>query len=94
MMNRSLTTISLAVELLIGPASAAEIPSHTSRPRSARASKRAGSMPVDVGGRVAREVGVEATGYRLASNMGDDAGQTVFHLHLHCIGGRKLGAEG
>ena len=44
--------------------------------------------------RVAREMGVEATGYRLVSNTGDDAGQTVFHLHLHCLGGRKLGPEG
>src|SRR6266404_5236141 len=49
---------------------------------------------VTVAARVAREMGVEATGYRLASNTGDDAGQTVFHLHLHCIGGRKLGPEG
>ena len=49
---------------------------------------------VTAAARVAREMGVEATGYRLASNTGDDAGQTVFHLHLHCIGGRKLGPEG
>ncbi|TMB48735.1 MAG: HIT domain-containing protein, partial [Deltaproteobacteria bacterium] len=28
------------------------------------------------------------------SNTGDDAGQTVFHLHLHCLGGRKLEPEG
>jgi len=49
---------------------------------------------VTVAARVAREMGVEATGYRLASNTGDDAGQTVFHLHLHCIGGRKVGPEG
>ena len=49
---------------------------------------------VTAAARVAREMGVEATGYRLASNTGDDAGQTVFHLHLHCLGGRKLGPEG
>ena len=46
-----------------------------------------------VAARVARQMGVEATGYRLVRNTGDDAGQTVFHLHLHCIGGRKLGPE-
>ena len=49
---------------------------------------------VTVAARVAREMGVEATGYRLVSNTGNDAGQTVFHLHLHCLGGRKLGPEG
>ena len=29
-------------------------------------------------------------GYRLVSNCGDDAGQTVKHLHFHILGGRKL----
>jgi len=49
---------------------------------------------VTVAAQVARTMGVEASGYRLVSNTGDDAGQTVFHLHLHCLGGRKLGPEG
>lgn len=31
-------------------------------------------------------------GYRLLTNNGINAGQTVFHLHFHLIGGRKLGA--
>jgi len=31
------------------------------------------------------------SGYRLVFNVGDDAGNTVSHLHLHVIGGRKLG---
>jgi histidine triad (HIT) family protein len=31
-------------------------------------------------------------GYRLLTNNGAAAGQTVFHLHFHLIGGRKLGA--
>ena len=30
-------------------------------------------------------------GYRLLTNIGRDAGQTVFHFHLHLIGGRHLG---
>lgn len=30
-------------------------------------------------------------GYRLIINQGDDAGQTVFHLHIHILGGEKLG---
>lgn len=31
-----------------------------------------------------------AGGYRLIINQGDDAGQTVFHLHIHILGGEKL----
>lgn len=30
-------------------------------------------------------------GYRLIVNQGDDAGQTVFHLHIHILGGENLG---
>ncbi|MDO8616942.1 MAG: HIT domain-containing protein [Dehalococcoidia bacterium] len=44
--------------------------------------------------RVAEEMGVAGSGYRVATNVGDDAGQTEYHLHLHCLGGRKLGAKG
>ena len=33
-------------------------------------------------------------GYRLVTNVGDDAGQTVHHLHVHVLGGRALGALG
>jgi histidine triad (HIT) family protein len=40
---------------------------------------------------VAREAGVMAGGYRLVANTGADAGQEVGHLHLHVIGGRRLG---
>ena len=32
-------------------------------------------------------------GYRVVSNCGDDAGQTVHHLHFHILGGRKLALE-
>lgn len=31
-------------------------------------------------------------GYRVLTNTGPDAGQTVFHLHVHVLGGRNLGA--
>ena len=31
-----------------------------------------------------------ANGYRLVINQGDDAGQTVFHLHIHILGGESL----
>lgn len=39
---------------------------------------------------VAREAGLAESGYRLVLNTNADGGQTVFHLHLHLLGGRKL----
>jgi histidine triad (HIT) family protein len=42
-------------------------------------------------GRLAREAGVAATGYRLLANHGRDAHQEVPHLHIHIFGGRDLG---
>jgi histidine triad (HIT) family protein len=44
-------------------------------------------------GKIAREQGIAESGYRLAFNVGDDAGQTIYHLHLHLLGGRELGPE-
>ena len=40
---------------------------------------------------IARERGIDAAGYRTVFNTNRDAGQTVFHIHLHLIGGRSLG---
>lgn len=42
-------------------------------------------------GEVARAEGVDKTGFRVITNTGDDAGQTVHHLHLHVLGGESLG---
>jgi len=42
-----------------------------------------------VAAQIARERGIEA-GYRTILNVGPGAGQTVFHLHLHLIGGRPM----
>jgi histidine triad (HIT) family protein len=39
---------------------------------------------------VAKEKGLAESGYRIVTNTGRDAGQTVFHLHLHVLGGRHL----
>jgi len=38
----------------------------------------------------AREAGFADSGYRVVTNTNADAGQTVFHVHLHVLGGRKL----
>ena len=40
---------------------------------------------------IAKERGIDAVGYRTVFNTNGDAGQTVFHIHLHVIGGRSLG---
>ena len=40
--------------------------------------------------RVARDLGVEHSGYRVVVNTGADGGQTVHHLHLHLLAGRAL----
>lgn len=39
---------------------------------------------------VASEQGLDAGGYRIVTNTGSDAGQSVDHLHFHVLGGRKL----
>ncbi len=44
--------------------------------------------------RAAEQDGIAAGGYRLVMNVGPDSGNTVGHLHLHVIGGRRLGALG
>ena len=41
---------------------------------------------------IAKAEGLD-NGYRVVSNCGDDAGQTVHHLHFHILGGRKLTLE-
>ncbi|WP_416346194.1 histidine triad nucleotide-binding protein [Aquimarina sp. ERC-38] len=41
--------------------------------------------------KLAKERGVSETGYRLSINTNEDAGQSVFHIHMHLLGGKKLG---
>ena len=42
-------------------------------------------------GSVARQLALEAPGYRILANAGEDSGQEVPHLHVHVFGGRALG---
>jgi len=39
---------------------------------------------------VAQDAGIAAKGYRVVVNTNPDGGQTVFHLHLHVLGGRAM----
>ena len=48
---------------------------------------------VTLAGELARQRGIQHSGYRLVINTGPDGGQSVFHLHLHLIGGRRLHFE-
>ncbi len=42
-------------------------------------------------GKLAKKFGIDKDGYRVVSNCNENAGQTVFHIHFHLIGGEKLG---
>ena len=46
-----------------------------------------------VAAKIAHDEGLEDGGYRIVSNCGADAGQTVPHLHFHILGGKKLNVE-
>jgi histidine triad (HIT) family protein len=46
---------------------------------------------VQAAAHLARTEGIDASGWRLVSNVGPDAGQAVFHLHFHLLGGRQMG---
>lgn len=56
---------------------------------SAPASEIAGFMRAV--GAVARQLGLEAQGYRMIANMGEHSGQEVPHFHVHLLAGRPLG---
>ena len=43
--------------------------------------------------KIAKEQGLAERGYRVVSNCGKDAGQTVMHLHFHILGGKELGEK-
>ncbi|HET6344874.1 MAG TPA: HIT domain-containing protein, partial [Myxococcota bacterium] len=43
---------------------------------------------------IAKQEGIEESGYRFVFNTGPNAGRTVFHAHLHVLGGEQLGLFG
>lgn len=43
-------------------------------------------------GKIARDLNLQKSGYRILSNMGSDGGQEVPHFHVHLFGGKPLGA--
>ncbi len=49
------------------------------------------SQAVFMAREVAEDEGIRAEGYRLVWNCNRHAGQTVFHIHLHLLGGRYMG---
>ena len=44
----------------------------------------------EIAARLAREQGIADSGFRVVVNSGADAGQSVFHLHCHLLGGRRM----
>jgi histidine triad (HIT) family protein len=44
--------------------------------------------------KVAAKLGISERGYRLIVNFGPDAGMVINHLHLHVLGGKKMGPKG
>jgi histidine triad (HIT) family protein len=45
---------------------------------------------VMTGQSLAKELGISESGFRLVMNCNEEGGQTVFHIHLHILGGRQL----
>jgi histidine triad (HIT) family protein len=52
------------------------------------------SHMVSVANQLADQLDIGTRGYRLAFNVGEEGGQTIYHLHLHLLGGHALGPEG
>ncbi len=48
-----------------------------------------GDMAI-IANKLAKELGIDKSGYRILINNGEDAGQEVFHIHMHLLGGKKM----
>lgn len=46
---------------------------------------------ITVAKKLAKEEGIDDSGYRLIINCNEDGGQEVFHIHMHLLGGQRLG---
>ncbi|OCG59733.1 HIT domain-containing protein [Gilliamella sp. Fer4-1] len=46
---------------------------------------------VTIAAKIAKQEGIDESGYRLIMNCNKDAGQEVFHIHMHLLGGKNLG---
>lgn len=44
--------------------------------------------------KIARDLNIDQSGYRMVANTGSHSGQTIFHLHFHLLGGEQLGLFG
>lgn len=44
-----------------------------------------------VAARLAKDLGIAESGFRIVVNSGADSGQSVFHIHYHLLGGRPMG---
>lgn len=49
---------------------------------------------ITAGAQVAKQEGIDQSGFRMVFNTGENAGRTVFHAHLHVLGGEQLGLFG
>ena len=63
---------------------------HVTSVREARADAPMVGELLGFAAEVATELGLDAGGYRLVTNTGPDAGQSVDHLHFHLLGGRRM----
>ena len=45
---------------------------------------------IDAANKIAKDFGISEDGFRLVFNCGANAGQEVYHLHLHLLGGRPM----
>jgi histidine triad (HIT) family protein len=58
---------------------------------SAKASAEEIASYIRAIGKIGRDLGLSSCGYRILSNIGQDANQEVPHLHVHLVGGKRLG---
>ena len=62
---------------------------HIATPNDAKDEALLGRLSM-VASSIAKERGFSENGYRLVMNCNSDGCQSVFHIHLHCLGGRQL----